>query len=123
MATYTTTGSLSTLTNRKTTPFIAFIRANGERLQLSYASIHHVMLQQPTTQGETCLIYAAGYKITLKGEHFEPMLDKLLSCHIAKISQAKKDTEKSINEVSQDNTQKPTIVTSMKWDIAYSGGN
>lgn len=121
MRAYSTTGSL-TFTNDKTTPFIAFIRANGERLQLSYASIHHMTLQQETTQGETCLIYAAGYEITLKGENFEPMLDKLLACHIAKITQGKKEAIEDTETVSQDKLQKPTIVTSMKWDIAYSGG-
>lgn len=118
MRAYNTAGSL-TFTNDKTTPFIAFIRANGERLQLSYASIHHMSLQQATTQGEICLIYAAGYEITLKGKNFEPMLDKLLGCNIAKVTQVKKEAI----DVSQDNTQKPTIVTSMKWDIAYSGGS
>lgn len=83
------------LSNNAQSPFLAFVRENGERLQCSYGSINHIMLALPTRQGESCYIYAAGFEVELRGKHLDSLCDALLSASITKISQAATMQEES----------------------------
>lgn len=89
-------------------PFIAFIRSTGERLQISYASFHHVIVPIAMTHRESCLIYAAGFEITIKGTGMELLADILLDAKARRIRQG--------GEPMTEQGNKTLAIESIAWE-------